>query len=68
MVVSPRGDTDDLSGYELIGGTGAISTLEIDDDWEEPNRVPFGFRAPEVIEVPEDLPETPSEAWGRWLP
>jgi hypothetical protein len=53
-------------GYEYIRFTGSISTLEPEDEFWERDRLPFGFRAPEVRPII-DVPEMPSEAWGEWL-
>lgn len=55
-------------GYELIHGTGSITTLDLDEDEELPERqFPFGFQAPPLVVQPPDMPELSSHDWAKWL-
>ena len=56
-------------GFELIHGTGSISTLGLDDEYDVPERqLPFGFQAPRIPKgCATDVPALSSEAWDAWL-
>ena len=62
-------ETPELEGFDYIRFTGAVTTCDLLEDEEIPERsFPFGFRAPEVLEIVVEVPELSSQAWGRWLP
>lgn len=59
-------------GFELIHGTGSITTLDVDEDFldeiERERRFPFGFQAPRIPKgAHPDVPALSSEAWDEWL-
>lgn len=58
-------------GYELIHGTGSITTLDVDEDFldevERERRFPFGFQAPAPARAHLDVPALTSDAWADWL-
>ena len=55
-------------GYELIHGTGSISTCDLDAEYDVDERAfPFGFQAPAPARALPAFPALTSDAWADWL-